>query len=731
MSKEEIVWHWLQFSTGFREDEVLHWARTLASRPRRGLLGRADPVIFEAHGIKRRIEWYLGLSQRDAASIVANIRAQLPGLRIVTLKSGPNLQLTRGVELRLNTMRRGLRTDIMEPASSALLTSMRGLASDEEIVLQWLVGPWLPRPVVKRTGQTKQGLSIEQLVLDLPMDSEDAAAYRKKLGEPLLGVVGRIGVRAQSPARQRQLIQRVLGSLQLVRQPGVGLITRLFTGPSVARRMQRLQRPIIAWPCALNAAELTTLLGWPIGNPNLPGVEYGGRQLPPSHHVLTQKDDPRRFRIVARSVFPGREGFLHLAPRSALQHLHVIGPTGSGKSTLLAQLILSDIAAGRGCVVIDPKGDLVADISDRMPDHRIADCVLIDAHDAARPVGINPLKAEATQTERVVDQLVHVFKEIYRDSWGNRTQDIMHAGFLTLAKAGDQTICELPVLLTNQAYRRRILERVKDPLALQPFWNYFEGLSEREQSEVIGPVLNKLRAFTYRSVVRNMVGQAAPLFDMREVFTKRKVVLVNLGKGFVGPEAAKLLGSLIVSTLWQTALSRIAIPSEKRHPVFCYLDEFQDVLHLSASMDEALAQARGLGLGLILAHQHLGQLNPLMRSAVLANVRSRVVFRTTSDASALSESMGNDLEPSDIMHLGSHEIYASLVHDSVPTSTCSGETIALGSSLNTSRHVRSLSSQRYGRDQNEITQEILARREVKDPEGENQSGLGGRRRRVR
>ena len=43
----------------------------------------------------------------------------------------------------------------------------------------------------------------------------------------------------------------------------------------------------------------------------------------------------------------------------ARHHLHLLGATGSGKSTQLCHLVLDDIRARRGVVVIDPKGDLV------------------------------------------------------------------------------------------------------------------------------------------------------------------------------------------------------------------------------------------------------------------------------------------------------------------------------------------------------------------------------------
>ena len=40
-----------------------------------------------------------------------------------------------------------------------------------------------------------------------------------------------------------------------------------------------------------------------------------------------------------------------------LSHMYVIGKTGTGKSTLLERLVLSDIEAGEGLVLVDPHGD--------------------------------------------------------------------------------------------------------------------------------------------------------------------------------------------------------------------------------------------------------------------------------------------------------------------------------------------------------------------------------------
>ena len=83
----------------------------------------------------------------------------------------------------------------------------------------------------------------------------------------------------------------------------------------------------------------------------------------------------------------------------------------------------------------------------------------------------------------------------------------------------------------------------------------------------------------------------------------------------------------MINQLWQATLGRSAIDPSRRHPVFVYADEYQEYLKLPTDLADALAQARGLGVGFILAHQYMTQLDPAMNSAVLANAQSRFAFR--------------------------------------------------------------------------------------------------------
>ena len=256
----------------------------------------------------------------------------------------------------------------------------------------------------------------------------------------------------------------------------------------------------------------------------------------------------------------------------------MLGPTGVGKSTLMLNLAVADMRAGRAVVVMEPKGDLIADILARVPEDRTDDVVLIDPANMERPVGLNPLAGGGRSPELVADQLLGLFHSHYSRHWGPRTQDILGASLLTLARVQGMTLAALPLLLTDSAFRRRILPKVVDPIGLEPFWSSFEAWSEQERATAIAPVLeNKLRPLLLRPELRAIIGQAAPRFEMRQVFTERKILLVNLSRGTLGPETAALLGSLVVSLLWEAILGRSAVDPRRRHPVCIFLDEFPDV----------------------------------------------------------------------------------------------------------------------------------------------------------
>jgi hypothetical protein len=312
-----------------------------------------------------------------------------------------------------------------------------------------------------------------------------------------------------------------------------------------------------------------------------------------------------------------------------------------------------------------------------------------------------------------VEGLFGVLHSLWAESWGPRLGDVLHAGLLTLALEPGHSLVELPLLLTNPGFRRPLvaLARQRDPLGLAGFWGWFDELSPGQSAQVLAPVMNKLRSFLLRPDLRAVLGQTEPRFGLSEIFGAEaalgRALLVRLPRGELGAEAATLLGSLVLHQVWQASQARSGMRSGKRSPVFVYLDEFQDLLRLPLALGEALVQARGLGVGLVLAHQHLGQLSPEVRAAVLANAGSRVVFGLDhDDAVLMSKRSGGTLQPSDFAGLPAFEAYVDLVSGNQASGYASARTVPLTAAQRSLSSVLSTNRRRVGVDRRETERRL-------------------------
>ena len=696
----------LIFPRGSTPQQVVAFARSLSGLLPpwwRRWLG-TPAVIFEVAADEHGITHRLIVPAAQASYILAQLQAALPGTRVEEEAVSP-AEVGAAAELRISSTRVPLRTDQPEAAVAGLLATLQPLRAGESSLIQWVMAP-------APSGGFQGSVPLPSLLAELSfgpgrvqasLPVERARAEREKRAEPSVYAVCRIGVRARTAARELRLLRGMLGAFHAGNAPGVSFRTRWMQGPTVARRIARRARG--RWTCLLNAKEVAAFLGIPTGDPQLPGLTLGSaRQLAPS------SDLPRRGRVLGRSTFPGAERQLALSVADSLRHLHVVGPTGVGKSTLLSGLIGGDMAEGRSVVVVDPKGDLVADVLDRVPPDRVGDVILLDPTDVDRPAGFNLLAGASEAPELVTDQVVSVFHNLYSAFWGPRTDDILRAALLTLASEPGMTLVEVPLLLTDEGFRRRLVAGVDDPVALEPFWAWYEAMSPAERAQAIGPVLNKLRTFLLRRRLRNVIGQADSTFELDAVLRDRKILLVSLAKGLLGEDAAALLGSAVLARLWHAVQGRAALPPSARTPVFCHIDEFQDYLNLPTSLADVLAQARGYGFGLTLAHQHLGQLPALIRQAVLANARSRVVFQTAaSDAQALAREFAPHLAAADLQALGPFEAVVAAAAGNRVLPPASMVTLPPSEPTGHGAAARALSRQRYGRDRTEVEQAMRDR----------------------
>ncbi|WTW93432.1 type IV secretion system DNA-binding domain-containing protein [Streptomycetaceae bacterium NBC_01309] len=414
----------------------------------------------------------------------------------------------------------------------------------------------------------------------------------------------------------------------------------------------------------LSVPELAALAHLPL-DPDAPGVARAGARavIPPSSIPAPGAEAGVKPLGRADTGHPRPVG-VHTA--DARHHLHMVGATGCGKSTLLAHLILNDAHAGRGAVVIDPKGDLATELLARLPESMADRLVVLDPDDHRAPPRMNVLDTGSTSVDMVVDNITGIFRRIFPAFWGPRTDDVMRAACLTLLRAAPAgppvTLADVPRLLDEEVYRRRTVARLgAQEKVLRGFWAWYEQMSDPARAAVTGPLMNKLRAFLLRSFVHQTVATGESTFDLGAALDGG-IVLARLPKGVLGEETVRLLGSFVVAKTWQAAAARAHQRESARRDASLYIDECHNFLTLPYPLEDMLAEARGYRLSLVLAHQHLAQLTQDLREGISANARNKVYFTASpEDARALQQHTRPTLTEHDLAHLGGYQAAARLL----------------------------------------------------------------------
>ncbi|GAB2841725.1 hypothetical protein GCM10027176_51950 [Actinoallomurus bryophytorum] len=427
-----------------------------------------------------------------------------------------------------------------------------------------------------------------------------------------------------------------------------------FTRHRLPHPARALDHRRMSHGCLLSIPELAAVGHLPY-DPAVPGLaRAGANSIPPPPSVAA--GGPGHKFLGDADAGPTRP--IALAVTDARQHLHVLGATGAGKSTLLAHLVLTDAAAGRAAVVIDPRGDLINDLLHRLPETAIPRVWLIDP-DTTPPPALGVLAG--IDRNLASDNLVGIFHKIFADSWGPRTDDILRSAVLTLQQTPGATLADIPRLLTDAPYRARATRHLTDDI-LAGFWTWYSGLSPEARANAIGPVMNKLRSFLLRPFVRSVVGTPGPGLNMTHLLDTGGLLLVRVPKGTLGDDTARLLGSFVVAKVWEAITARARQPEHRRRDAALVIDEAHSFLNLPHGLEEMLAEARAYHLSVTLAHQNLAQFPPGMRDAVATNARNKLCFAVSPhDARDLAPLTRPNLTEHDLANLSAYQAAARLI----------------------------------------------------------------------
>ncbi|MFB4302217.1 helicase HerA domain-containing protein [Actinomadura sp. NTSP31] len=701
-----------------------HQTGLLAPAWRRWLFGQPH-LAFEYVASAAGVRFQVWVPNAVPPGMVEDtIRAAWPGATTTTRPAQPPIPLltpTTGGRLVLSREDSfPLKTDHRTDPIRSLLGAVSGLKDGQYAAVQILARPVTGRRLARAhhvATRLKGGASTSSrgFFFDLltpgahtnvadrpsriatthPERAEQIRAVLAKATQPRFEVDIRYAVSTdQTPRADKWLPGRAhaLASVAALYASGhQHLRRRKLRNPTTVLDSRRLGRGYF-----LGADELAALAHLPL-DADAPAItRAGARPVAPSPDVPTGSDTAHGPGRVLGDADAGHPRPVALPVIGARQHVHVLGQTGVGKSTLLASLVLADARDGRGALVIDPKGDLIADVLDRLPARMAGRTVVFDPSGPAPPPSVGILSGP--DPAFAVDSVVSIFHRCFRSSWGPRLDDLLRSACLSLMHAHGPraTLAQIPQLLTDTAFRARVVGRLSDDL-LQGFWAGYDELSPAGRAAAIGPVMNKLRAVLLRPFVHQALSATGSTVDLARHLDDSGLVLARLPKGVLGEDAARLMGSLLLAHTWQGITRRADLPEEQRPDSAAYIDECHNFLNLPGSVSDILAEARGYRLSLVLAHQHLSQLPKDLRDAVSADARNKIYFAASpEDATDLARHVGPVLSAHDLAHLGAYQATGRLVTAGQPTGAFTFRTRPLSDPIpGRADHIRAASRQRF------------------------------------
>jgi hypothetical protein len=476
---------------------------------------------------------------------------------------------------------------------------------------------------------------------------------KRKFSRPLFAAVVRIAARADTSGRVWDIARALGGTLSVFASPSGNELIPLSNDDydDGCHEYALIRRASFRSGMLMSSEELISLVHFPSASVRAEKLvrDAGRTRLAPAI-ILGHSQ------VLGENIHNSETRAVTLSQEQRSRHIHLIGSSGTGKSTLLLNLITQDIARGEGVGVLDPHGDLIDRIIERVPESRQDDVILFDPGDEDYPVGFNILSASSDQERHLLSSdLVATFRRL-STSWGDQMTSVLGNAVLAFLESTEGgTLSDLRRFLVEPGFRKAFLQTVTDPEVVYYWQKEFPLLSGRPQA----PLLTRLDSFLRPKLIRHVVSQKENRLDVRAIMDGRKILLAKLAQGTVGEENGYLLGTLLVSKLHQAALSRQSQAESDRRPFYLYIDEFHNFI--TPSMASILSGARKYRLALTLAHQEFRQLwnqDTDVASAVIANPYTRICFRLGDfDAEKLADGFAH-FGAEDLQNLGVGEAIA-------------------------------------------------------------------------
>ncbi len=567
--------------------------------------------------------------------MTSQIRHQISGSVIEDDDTRPRKAWTHVEEISLSDNTRTLNVTAPKVISKDILTSLvHALGNGEAAVLQWVIAPagLIRKPSTEHpVTSTRHGIVSE--MLGQTASREEVEDRRKKLDYDCYEVIARVAAQAKTDARARFLTGGIFKGMKTANNTqGAWFLAKKPMGDIDVQR-DLVNNASTPWrlPSLLNVPELAALAGFPLGSLSIPGrPRMQGRQFYATEEIA------RIGRVLGTSNHTSQKGrriAQGYGDREIL-HAHIGGKSGTGKSVLGANSAGQDMARGYGVTVIDASNSNSPETMfnralNYIPFERLDDVVIMNISESLdNPVGFNIL--DQGNAHMVVDQVSALFQQLYPDSKGVWTRELIHHGLYSLIEYGNATLIDLLPLIRPRTpeeitWARSVVNSVKDR-QIKYFMEDWMNLKEEERRMRSQPLYDRLWQLNSRPEIHNILGQTKSGFSIKDVLLGNKILLVNLAG--LPEDTAGLLGTLLFQALWTEAQN---LTPDKHN--FVYLDELQQMTKIDVGLDDILARGRKHKFILTTSTQFMDDSDKIdknTRSAILNNTGTKVLFESTA-----------------------------------------------------------------------------------------------------
>ena len=545
------------------------------------------------------------------------------------------------------------------------------------------------------------------------IDDQAIQALQAKIARPLFYINARIISAAQSQDRADDLVTAIAGGFSQFTAPLRNQIKVVRPrNPKETVYQYSFREYDAQQSLVFNTEELASVFHLPTSSVDVPRIQWvKTHEAPPPQNL------PENGVIIGESNFRGDKKLIRMTDDDRRRHLYVIGQTGTGKSFLMLNTIVQDMQNGKGLCVIDPHGELVNKVLERVPQSRIDDVIVFDPSDIRQPLGINMLEYNFDRPEEktfIVNEIQSIFNRLFSsETMGPMFEQYMRNALLLLmedAKNEPATLMEVSRIFTDEQFRKRKLARITNPSVID-FWEKEAAKTTGEQglANMTPYITSKFGNFVSNDYMRPIIGQPVSAFNFRKVMDEGKILLVNLSKGKIGDINSGLLGMIVTGRLLLAALARVDMEESERKDFYLYIDEFQN--YTTDSIAVILSEARKYRLNLTLAHQFIDQLTDEIRTAVFGNVGSLVAFRVgVPDTEFLVKQFAPEFNEKDLISIENQNAFVKPLIQGQPSRPFNMKTTrAVDGSVEVRDKLKELSRLTYGREGGEIEREILAR----------------------